>query len=85
MTKISELFCIIQPIHKRLFSLSIPPSNEKGKTHKRAGDSLSYIGTMTCAVTLWELPKDWNLPLPYHKVVAINSLNLPYLTIGLGC
>ena len=22
---------------------------------------------------LWELPKDWNLPLPCHKVVAINS------------
>ena len=49
MTKISELFCIIQPIHKRLFSLSIPPSNEKGKTHKRAGDCPSYIGIMVCA------------------------------------
>ena len=70
---------------KNFISLSIPPSNEKGKTHKRAGDSLSYIGTMTCAVTLWELPKDWNLPLPCHKAVAINSLNLPYLTTGLGC
>lgn len=34
---------------------------------------------------LWALPKDWNLPLPYHKVVAVNSLYLPYLTIGLGC
>ena len=67
------------------FSLSIPPSNEKGKTHKRAEDSLSYNGTVTCAVTLWELPKDWSIPLPCHKAVAVYSLYLPYLTIGFGC
>ena len=76
---------IIVEVSFKNFSLSIPPSNVKGKTHKRAGDSLSYIRTVTCAVTLWELPKDWNLPLPYHKVVAINSLNLPCLPTGLGC
>ena len=52
MTEISELFCIIQLRHKRLFSLSIPPSNEKVKTHKRAGDSLSYIGIMVCVTAL---------------------------------
>lgn len=34
---------------------------------------------------LWELPKDWSIPLPCHKAVAVYSLYLPYLTIGLGC
>nr|DAG25571.1 MAG TPA: hypothetical protein [Caudoviricetes sp.] len=34
---------------------------------------------------LQELFVGWNLPLPYHKAVAINSLSLPCLTTGLGC
>ena len=34
---------------------------------------------------LWELPKDWSIPLPYHKAVAVYSLYLPCLPTGLGC
>ena len=75
---------IIVEVSFKNFSLSIPPSNEKGKTHKRAGEVCPIL-ELWFVLPLWELPKDWNLPLPCHKAVAINSLNLPYLTIGLGC
>ena len=75
---------IIVEVSFKNFSLSIPPSNEKGKTHKRAGDSPSYL-ELWFVLPLWELPKDWSIPLPYHKAVAVYSLYLPCLPTGLGC
>ena len=66
------------------FSLSIPPPNEKGQNTQKGRGSLSYL-ELWFVLPLWVLPKDWNLPLPCHKVVAINSLNLPCLPTGLGC
>lgn len=54
------------------------------KTHKRAGEVCPVL-ELWFVLPLWELPKDWNTPLPYHKVVIVYSLNLPHLTMGLGC
>lgn len=43
-----------------LFSLSIPPSNEKGKTHKRAGIISSYQNSDIKSSTYTKV-KDKNL------------------------
>ena len=56
---------IIAVVSFKNFSLSIPPSNEKGKTHKRAGDNLSYIGIMVCVTALEVTPKmEFTFTLP---------------------
>ena len=55
------------------FSLSIPPSNEKGKTHKRAGDSLSCIGIMVCVTALGvtqRLEYTFTLPQDSYRLLS---------------